>query len=95
MISGESVMTRSPYLCVVASGGRALAGSTAAQSRCAAPRVGVKVRIGLDHRHAMPRKRLKLPPIKRVRIFEPEDVLSLLRFEVQQAGSQLAWAKKS
>jgi hypothetical protein len=43
----------------------------------------------------MPRKRLKLPPIKRVRIFEPEDVVSLLRFEVQQAGSQLAWAKKA
>ena len=34
------------------------------------------------------------PPLRRVRIFESEDVLSLLRFEVQQAGSQAAWAKK-
>ena len=35
------------------------------------------------------------PPLRRVRIFEPEDVLSLLRFEVQQAGSQMAWAEKT
>lgn len=35
------------------------------------------------------------PPLRRVRIFESEDVLSLLRFEVQQAGSQAAWAKKN
>ena len=30
-----------------------------------------------------------------MRIFEPEDVLSMLRFEVQQAGSQMAWAEKT
>lgn len=37
----------------------------------------------------------RLPPLRQVRIFEPEDVVSLLRFEVQQTGSQLAWAKKA
>jgi plasmid maintenance system antidote protein VapI len=35
------------------------------------------------------------PPLRRVRIFEPGDVMSLLRFEIKQAGSQMAWAKKA
>ena len=35
------------------------------------------------------------PPLRRVRIFEPEDVMSLLQFEIKQAGSQMAWAKKT
>jgi hypothetical protein len=35
------------------------------------------------------------PPLRRVRIFEPEDVMSLLRFEIKQAGSQMAWAKQT
>jgi hypothetical protein len=35
------------------------------------------------------------PPLKRVRICEPRDVMSLLRFEIKQAGSQMAWAKKA
>jgi hypothetical protein len=35
------------------------------------------------------------PPLRRVRIFEPEDVMSLLRFEIKQAGSQMAWARKA
>jgi hypothetical protein len=35
------------------------------------------------------------PPLRRVRIFKPEDVMSLLRFEIKQAGSQMAWAEKT
>jgi hypothetical protein len=35
------------------------------------------------------------PRLRYIRIFEPEDVISLLRFEIKQAGSQMAWANKT
>jgi DNA-binding phage protein len=43
----------------------------------------------------MPKSELKLPPIRRVRIFEQEDVLALLRAEIERPGSQSAWARKT
>jgi hypothetical protein len=35
------------------------------------------------------------PPLRHIRIFESDDVISLLQFEIRQAGSQMAWAKKA
>jgi hypothetical protein len=35
------------------------------------------------------------PPLRHIRIFESEDVISLLRFEIKQAGSQTAWANRA
>jgi hypothetical protein len=37
----------------------------------------------------------RLPQLRHIRIFEPGDVMSLLRFEIKQAGSQQAWAEKT
>lgn len=37
----------------------------------------------------------QLPPLRQLRIFESDDVISLLQFEIKQAGSQMAWAKKA
>jgi hypothetical protein len=38
-------------------------------------------------------ERHRTPPLRHIRIFEPEDVISLLRFEIKQAGSHVG--KKS
>jgi|HubBroStandDraft_4_1064222.scaffolds.fasta_scaffold22709_4 hypothetical protein len=39
--------------------------------------------------------RRKLPPIIRVRIFEQEHVVALLRAEIERSGGQSAWARKT
>ena len=39
--------------------------------------------------------RPKLPPLTQVRIFEPEDVMSLLRADIERVGDQSAWARKA
>jgi DNA-binding phage protein len=35
------------------------------------------------------------PPLRRVRIFEPQDVISLLRSEIERTGDQGAWARNA